>query len=79
DRKGFDNHSYCEYKNRIYDACAGPSVGNEDRKGYVNKNVDSATSLNARKSGSGYPGQISNIVSHDRIRGRFDRVVKSVE
>ncbi|VAW64738.1 hypothetical protein MNBD_GAMMA10-506, partial [hydrothermal vent metagenome] len=42
DRKGFDNHSYCEYKNRIYDACAGPSVGNEDRKGYVNKNVDSA-------------------------------------
>jgi len=74
DRSDFSNHSYCEYKNRIYDACAGPSVGSQDKKGYVNENVDSATSLNAKRSVWGFPGKISDIETHISFGGHVKEV-----
>jgi len=45
-RSLFGNHLFCEYKAKIYDACAGPKLGNYDRAGYVGSSVDSATLLN---------------------------------
>jgi len=74
-RSSFINHSYCEYKSKIFDACAGPSVGSEDRKGYVNENVDSATSLNAKRSGKGFPGKISDIETHISLGWHVKEVV----
>ena len=70
DRSAFRNHSYCEYKSKIFDACAGPAVGHGDRIKYVKTNVDSATSLNTAYSA----GKAHDIISHDR----FGRNVKTV-
>ena len=80
DRIPFGNHMYCEYKRKIYDACAGPAVGSGDRKDYVNKNIDSATTLNALYSS--LPGQVSDISNYSRIldtRGFYDATVKIVK
>lgn len=64
DRQPFGNHMYCEYKSKIFDACAGPSVGVEDRVGYVKANIDSITALNAKYSG--LPGKVSGITTYNK-------------
>ncbi len=69
-RSAFGNHSYCEYKSKIFDACAGPAVGHDDRIKYVKINIDSATSLNTAYSA----GKVHDITSHASI----GRIVKAV-
>ncbi len=39
-RSAFGNHMFCEYKAKIYDACAGPAIGSEDSLGYLLENID---------------------------------------
>ncbi|VAW72847.1 hypothetical protein MNBD_GAMMA10-2461 [hydrothermal vent metagenome] len=74
-RTAFNNHSYCEYKNGIYDACAGPSVGKNDRKGYVEENIDSTTSLNSYYKRFDFPGKVSDIETHISIGDDVKEVV----
>lgn len=50
-RSAFGNHMFCEYKAKIYDACAGPAIGNEDSLGYLLENID----INTPDSNSRYP------------------------
>jgi hypothetical protein len=59
DRSPFGNHMFCECKKQIYDACAGPVVGEHDRKSYVKANIDDKTELN--KLYGGFPGSVANI------------------
>jgi len=39
-RSAFGNHMFCEYKSKIYDACAGASKGEFDRAGYLLEAID---------------------------------------
>jgi hypothetical protein len=39
-RSGFGNHMFCEFGRTIYDACAGPAKGGDDRLGYLRHSVD---------------------------------------
>jgi hypothetical protein len=42
-RSGFGNHMFCEYRsgnNSVYDACAGPALGEHDSLGYMENSID---------------------------------------
>lgn len=73
DRAAFGNHMFCEYKNKIFDACAGPYIGNGDRKQYVSDNIDSKTSLNALYGG--FPGGAYNIKDYVSVGAKVLEVV----
>ncbi len=75
-RMPFGNHMFCEFKIKIYDACAGPVKGDVSRVGYVANTIDSVMPNNADKS---FPGTAANIISISNVRGRFDANVKNVE
>jgi len=74
ERSPFGNHMFCEYKSKIYDACAGPTVGSGDRRDYVANNIDSTTRLNALYSG--LPGQVSDISNYSKYRSAPVKTVK---
>jgi hypothetical protein len=76
-RKSFGNHMFCEFRIKIYDACAGPVKGNVNRAGYVANTIDSV--MPPGNAGNGLPGTISNIVSIANVYGRIDATVKGVE
>jgi hypothetical protein len=40
-RSKFVNHAFAELDSKIFDACAGPKIGTEDRAGYVGSVIDS--------------------------------------
>lgn len=42
-RVGFGNHMFCEYRGKIYDACAGPALGENTRLGYMLESIDTNT------------------------------------
>ena len=44
-RSGFDNHGFSECINKVYDACAGPSIGTETITSYVERTIDHKTDL----------------------------------
>jgi hypothetical protein len=39
-RSGFGNHMFCEFKNKIFDACSGAALGEHDRLGYMEHGID---------------------------------------
>ncbi len=65
DRAPFGNHMFCEYKNRIFDSCAGPAIGSGDRKDYIAKNVDAKTTLNSLYGG--FPGKEFNVKGYSLV------------
>lgn len=39
-RSAFGNHMFCVYRDEVYDACAGPALGEHNPEGYLLKSVD---------------------------------------
>jgi len=76
ERQPFGNHMFCEFKVKIYDACAGPVKGTVDRAGYVTNTIDTTMPANAD---TGFPGTIANIGSIALIRGSINANVTDVE
>jgi hypothetical protein len=44
-RTRFGNHAFVELNAKIYDACAGPQKGTNDRTGYINTVIDGTPSI----------------------------------
>ena len=63
DRSSFGNHMFCEFSARIYDACAGPAKGTEDRAGYLKETLDTVRPPNPWPAVSGTAGGIITIAS----------------
>ena len=61
-RSGFGNHMFCEFKIKIYDACAGPVKGTVNRVQYLAHTIDTVMPTNAPKNYSGTAAQILDIV-----------------
>jgi hypothetical protein len=50
-RSGFGNHMFCEYRsanNTLYDACAGPALGEHDSLGYMVNVIDTVIPVRMR-------------------------------
>ncbi|MCI0379994.1 MAG: DUF4150 domain-containing protein [Gemmataceae bacterium] len=39
-RSSFGNHGFCQYRGKIYDACAGPHLGTESPNEYAKNSID---------------------------------------
>lgn len=59
-RSSFGNHMFCEFKVKIYDACAGPVKGAVDRAAYISNTIDTDMPNNAP---FGYPGKAAQILN----------------
>jgi hypothetical protein len=60
-RTDFGNHAFCELNSKIWDACAGPHVGTEDRQQYLTASIDPTNHLS-------HPGgKITDITSETGI------------
>lgn len=65
-RTNFDNHAFARYDGKVYDACAGPTVGTDDEAGYIGIAVDKSTGPEADPAVSGsttniVPGDVTDI------------------
>lgn len=56
-RTSFGNHAFCEYRSRIYDACAKPHPGSSDRAGYCSESIDSDPRLYGPRAWPPFPGR----------------------
>lgn len=66
-RAPFGNHMFCEFSQKIYDACAGPVTGAVDRAGYVGTAIDSSTTLySGSRIRAGTEADMVNIASMGR-------------
>lgn len=54
-RSYFGNHGFIKFNNKIFDACAGPHIGDEDPDDYLYKSIDAITTMKDGKvPGSSY-------------------------
>lgn len=91
DRNGFGNHMFCEYRaggSSIYDACAGPALGTNDRVGYMVNSIDTTTPENIPgfpkthtdiRANAADPKKLTNYTAARTMRGVFDMEVKDVK
>ena len=78
-RTDFGNHMFCEFTNRIYDACAGPAQGTRSRRGYVIDVIDDVVPARDRDSVKGTYLDMLPIITVPRRFGIRDERVKNVE
>ncbi|MFK5950128.1 MAG: hypothetical protein QM500_15295, partial [Methylococcales bacterium] len=64
-RAPFGNHMYCEYNGNIFDACAGPVIGNGNLNRYIAENIDSTTTLNSLYGG--LPGKSYDVKNYTSL------------
>lgn len=91
DRYGFGNHMFCEYRvggNSVYDACAGPALGTNDRVGYMLNSIDTTTPENIPgfpkthtdiRANAANPRLLTDYTAARTMRGVLDMEVKDVK
>ena len=80
DRTDFGNHMFCEFKKKIYDACAGPALGSTDRAGYVTRSIDDEKATTLYSQFNFKPGTVKDIydVPYTFLTKRGSATIKKV-
>lgn len=65
DRTAFGNHAFCDIEisklSKVLDACAGPHVGTESRKEYLDNSIDRAMGFDGNESDINNFGKVNKI------------------